>query len=962
MQLIHAKHIGRLWSGRAIATLAKNARPAPAIVATRQPQSFTSPYLAQATQRRSYADIKLDFNALDKKWREKWKASKTSPAKDDSSKPNQYVLPMFPYPSGTLHLGHLRVYTIADVLARYHTMKGSSVMLPMGWDAFGLPAENAAIDRGIAPATWTKTNIAKMKEQLEVMNGSWDWERELTTCDPDFYKHTQKIFLMLHKRGLAYQTEAEVNYDPVDMTVLANEQVDANGNSWRSGAKVEKRQLKQWFFRISEFREALLKDLDTLAKNEAWPERVLAMQKNWLGKSTGAVIKFPVMAMGHDVHAAIEVFTTRPDTLFGVQYLALASTHPIVTSLAKADPELQAFLDTLPALPKDSKVGYMLPHVRAVNPLAYHEQTPDDTKKSIPVYVAPYVLGDYGEGAVMGVPGHDLRDNAFWKEHHYDEPVRFVLAASEDESTSAIANEPFVEHGTMTANSGPFKGKSSAEAGRMLIGILEAADLAKPVEKWRLRDWLISRQRYWGTPIPVIHCGSCGPVPVPDDQLPVTLPDVSHHWTDGKAGNPLERAEDWVNTSCPKCGGHAKRDTDTMDTFVDSSWYYARFVDPHNVSQPLSVEAAKSLPVDLYIGGIEHAILHLLYARFIYKFLATTELFPASGEADAVHEPFKRLITQGMVHGKTYTDPKTGKFLKPDEVDLEDPSNPKVVATGATANVSFEKMSKSKYNGVDPTEFISKYGADATRAHVLFQAPVGDILNWDEDKIAGVTRWLHRLHDHAAKLQESSAEEKPIVAYLEERANSLSSLGDKELAVWDADTAIWRAVQGTIGSITQSYETVYPMNTIVSDLMSLTNTLQENTGASPLVQREAMSVLLRMMAPIAPAFSEECWRLLHPKSGSIFEESTFPAQDNTSSLLKPRRQPLAIQINGKLRGVVEVPNPPSGLEGEALRDWMVAEVLKSDEGKAKFAGGQFDVTSPRRVILARGGKTINFVV
>ncbi|KAF9880993.1 leucyl-trna synthetase [Colletotrichum karsti] len=923
---------------------------------SRQPQSFANASLARATQRRNYVDLP----ALDKKWREKWEASKaSSTTAADSGKPSKYVLPMFPYPSGVLHLGHFRVYTIADVLARYHKLQGSEVMLPMGWDAFGLPAENAAIERGIDPAVWTKSNIAKMKEQLEVMNGTWNWERELATCDPEFYKHTQKLFLMMLERGLAYQDEAEVNYDPVDMTVLANEQVDSNGCSWRSGAKVEKRKLKQWFFRISEFRESLLNDLDTLAKNEAWPERVLAQQKNWLGKSTGAIIKFPVLAMGHDIHAGIEIFTTRPDTLFGVQYVALASTHPIVTSLAKSDPELQAFLDTLPGLPRDSKVGYLLPHVRAINPLAYHENTPDATKASIPVYVAPYVLGDYGEGAVMGVPGHDLRDNAFWKEHHYDEPVRFVLAASEDESTSAMANEPFVEHGVMSANSGPFKGKSSEEAGRMLVGILEAAELAKPVEKWRLRDWLISRQRYWGAPIPVVHCGSCGPVPVPDDQLPVKLPVVDEHWTKGKPGNPLERAEDWVNTSCPKCGGHAKRDTDTMDTFVDSSWYFARFADPHNVNEPLSAEAAKNLPVDLYIGGIEHAILHLLYARFFYKFMATTPLFPASAEG-AIHEPFSRLITQGMVHGKTFTDPKTGKFLKPDEVDLTDPSNPKVVATGDTATVSFEKMSKSKYNGVDPSEFVAKHGADPARAHMLFQAPVSEVLNWDDNKISGITRWLQRLHDHAEKIQKSGTEATSVKAYLEERSNTLSQKAE-DLAIWDADAAIWRAVQGAIDSTTQSYEAVYPMNTIISDLMSLTNTLLENTGASAFIQREAVSVLLRLMAPITPAFAEECWSILYPNGGSIFA-SSFPVKDNTESMLTPRRQPVAIQINGKLRGVAEVPTPPSGLNGDALRDWMVEEVMKSEEGKTKFSGGQYDIRSPKRVIVARGGKTMNFLV
>ncbi|KAF4837941.1 Leucine--tRNA ligase [Colletotrichum tropicale] len=957
MQLIHARHIGRVWPARAVATFAKTARASPSL-AYRHPQPFASPCLAAAAQRRGLVDLP----ALDKKWRQQWKTSKSAADDTDSSKPSKYVLPMFPYPSGTLHMGHFRVYTIADVLSRYHTMKGSRVMLPMGWDAFGLPAENAAIERGIDPAIWTKSNISKMKEQLEIMNGTWNWEREIATCDPEFYKHTQKLFLMMLERGLAYQEEAEVNFDPVDMTVLANEQVDANGCSWRSGAKVEKRKLKQWFFRISEFRESLLNDLETLAKDEAWPERVLAQQKNWLGKSTGATIKFPILAMGSDIHASIEIFTTRPDTLFGVQYVALASTHPMVASLAKGDPELQAFLDTLPGLPKDSKVGYLLPHVRAINPLAYHEQTPDATKASIPVYVAPYVLGDYGEGAVMGVPGHDLRDNAFWKEHHYDEPVRFVLAASEDESTSAMVNDPFVEHGVMTANSGLFKGKSSEDAGRMLVGILEASELAKPVEKWRLRDWLISRQRYWGTPIPVIHCGTCGPVPVPDDQLPVKLPQVDEHWANGKPGNPLERADDWVNTSCPKCGGEAKRDTDTMDTFVDSSWYYARFTDPHNDKEPFSVEAAKQMPVDLYLGGVEHAILHLLYARFFYKFLATTPLFPASEEG-AVHEPFSRLITQGMVHGETFTDPKTGKFLKPGEVDLKDRSTPKVIATGETANVSYEKMSKSKYNGVDPTQFVAKHGADSTRAHMLFQAPVDEVLNWDESKISGVTRWLQRLHDHAEKIQKSitEAEGTSVKVYLEKRSKNLGSLSASELATWDVDIQTWRAVQGTIGSVTQSYETVFSLNTVISDLMGLTKTLLDNTVASPLIQREALSTLLRLTAPVTPAFAEECWSILYPDAGSIFR-SSFPVKDDTESLLTPRKQPVAIQINGKLRGVAEIPSPPSDLEGDALKDWMLAEVLKSDEGKAKFSSGPLDIRSPKRVIVARGGKTMNFVV
>ncbi|KAK4453173.1 hypothetical protein QBC34DRAFT_344818 [Podospora aff. communis PSN243] len=908
---------------------------------------------------RSYASTKLNLPALDSKWREKWAASQ--PAKVYEKADNKYVLPMFPYPSGYLHLGHLRVYTIADVIARFHTLQGSNVVLPMGWDAFGLPAENAAIERGINPATWTKANIAKMKEQLDLMNGSWDWSRELATCDPAFYKHTQKIFLALHARGLAYQAEAEVNYDPVDQTVLANEQVDANGYSWRSGAKVEKRKLNQWFLRISEFRDSLLKDLEVLSKNEAWPERVLTMQRNWLGKSTGATVKFPVMSFNQSINAAIEVFTSRPDTLFGVQYLALASTHPVVADLAKSDPELQAFLDTLPGLPPDSKVGYLLPHLRAINPLAYHEGTPEATKKSLPVYVAPYVLGDYGEGAVMGVPGHDVRDHAFWKTHHTNEPVRVVLAASEDESTTAMFNEPFIDHGIMTEHSGLFKGKTSKETSEMLVTMLEEAGLAKKVEKWRLRDWLVSRQRYWGTPIPIIHCGSCGPVPVPDEQLPVELPPVDHHWAERKAGNPLESQEDWVNTTCPKCSGPAKRDTDTMDTFVDSSWYYMRFTDPHNHTAPFSAEQAKAhLPVDLYIGGIEHAILHLLYSRFIYKFLMTSSLGCGEGkEAADKYEPFKRLITQGMVHGKTYINPANGRFLKPDEVDLCDPSNPKVAATNETATVSYEKMSKSKYNGVDPTDVIAQHGADATRAHMLFQAPVADILDWDGEKIIGVTRWLLRLHELVEKVSLLPAEPRATTpkAYFEDATEKLASMSPEEQAQWDANAQVWREVQKTITSVTASYNQVYSLNTVVSDLMILTNAI-ERSSATPMILKEAVSSLIRMAAPITPAFAEECWAILNPDSGSLFQGGRvlFPETDGAEKLVQSRSQPCAVQVNGKMKFVTEIPKPPA-LKGDDLREWIVGELMKTEKGKTTLAELQ-----PKKIIVVREGKLVNFVV
>ncbi|KAK3370184.1 hypothetical protein B0H63DRAFT_310101 [Podospora didyma] len=996
MSLIYGRSIGRSWPRVGSIHPAFSSSRYPGFLRPCHHLDFQLRGLA-APAHRGYAESKLDLPSLDKKWRKTWDSIRDSTTRSEAGArlegarngwsdaqigpgsttdaEKKYILPMFPYPSGTLHLGHLRVYTIADVVARYHVLNGREVLLPMGWDAFGLPAENAAIERGINPATWTKTNISKMKEQLDVMNGSWDWSRELATCDPAFYKHTQSIFLRLHENGLAYQDEAEVNYDPIDKTVLANEQVDANGCSWRSGAKVEKRKLKQWFLRISKYRDSLLQDLGILAKDGAWPERVLAMQKNWLGKSVGASIKFPVLAFNQDVHVAIEVFTSRPDTLFGVQYLALASTHPIVTKLAKKDPGLQAFLDTLPGLPPDSKVGYLLPHIRAVNPLAYHEETPEATKKSLPVYVAPYVLGDYGEGAVMGVPGHDIRDHAFWKTHHYDEPVRLVLAASEDESTTALPNEPFVEHGVLTKQSGFYEGKSSQEAGQMLVSLLEPADLAKPVEKWRLRDWLISRQRYWGTPIPIIHCESCGAVPVPEEELPVALPDVEAHWAGGKNGNPLETLTEWVETTCPKCGGHAKRDTDTMDTFVDSSWYFMRFVDPHNSEVPFSPETAKSLlPVDIYIGGIEHAILHLLYARFIYKFLMASSTTQEYGVSNEIYEPFKRLVSQGMVHGKTYSDPSTGRFLKPDEVDLSDPSNPKVVATGEPTLVSFEKMSKSKYNGVDPTGFISQYGADATRAHMLFQAPVSEILDWDGGKVIGVTRWLGRVYDLVVKTQDTpvSTEFPTPKTYFEHTSKKLDSLGPEELARWDADSAIWRDVQKTILSVSASYDKVYTLNTIVSDLMSLTNTIIANDGASTFIQREALSALVRMAAPITPAFAEECWSILQPDAHSIFFcqqplSALFPVIDGSLSLLQSRKQRCAIQVNGRLRFVVEIPQPPA-LEGDELRDWLIDEIKKTDEGKTKMSPttdgspASIDVASAKKIVVVKAGKLVNFVI
>ena len=708
-------------------------------------------------------------------------------------------------------------------------------------------------------------------------------------------------------------------------------------------------------------------DLDLLAQNSNWPERVLSMQRNWLGKSKGAKIKFQVMAYDGAKHKAIEVFTTRPDTLFGVQYVALSATHPLVVEQVKNDAQLQSFIDNMSTLPQDSKDGFLLSNVRAINPLAFDPSTPDATKASLPIYVAPYVLADYGDGAVMGVPGHDLRDNAFWKQNRGSDPIRIVVKpplGPEDISNQ----DTFIHQGILTSQSGRFSGKTSAEASQEIVELLKPNELGDFAETWRLRDWLISRQRYWGTPIPIIHCESCGPVPVPVDQLPVELPRVEGHWLRGKAGNPLEDAHEWVDTHCPKCHSPAKRDTDTMDTFVDSSWYFMRFADPQNEELPFSAEAVNELlPVDLYIGGVEHAILHLLYARFITKFLATTSLWPAGAPKDTRGEPFKQLLTQGMVHGKTYTDPSNGRFLKLEEVSLDIPSKPIIIATGETANVSFEKMSKSKYNGVDPTTCIKMYGADATRAHMLFQAPASEVLEWDEGKIAGVIRWMVKLYDYVCRnrtLTNPSTDEPPRL-YFSTRLQTVNSLDKKQSLIWDKEIDLWLSVQRAITSVTESFSTASSLNTVVSDLMTLSNTLLDSEKACNVTLRyHALSALLRMVAPITPAFAEECWSILHESPASIFKQP-FPVPDKTLEILQQQRrsQVCAVQVNGKLKFAVTIPLPPAGLEGDKLVQWVTARILETEEGGQRLVGNDsMDVSKAKKVVVVRQGKTVNFVL
>lgn len=747
-------------------------------------------------------------------------------------KPKAYILSMFPYPSGALHMGHVRVYTISDVLSRYHQMKGYDVLHPMGWDAFGLPAENAAMERGIDPKKWTLDNIQRMKQQLEKMGVEFNWDRELMTCSPQFYKHTQRLFLKLYKKGLAYQDEAMVNWDPVDKTVLANEQVDSNGRSWRSGAKVEQRQLKQWFFRITAFAESLYRDLDFLARDGHWPNRVLSMQRHWLGRSSGAKINFVVVDQNQVT--PVEIFTTRPDTLFGVQYLALSTKHPLVLKAAKDSSELRDFLAAASNLPHDTKRGFRLTNLSAINPV--DRNVSRKAQRRLPVFVAPYVVSDYGEGAVMGVPAHDERDFEFWHEQG-EKVVRRVIEPAGKESSDVGDNNPddaqyraFTARGVLNGQCGKYQGLLSDDAAAKIVQDLQFKnESAHSFTSWRLRDWLVSRQRYWGTPIPIIHCAQCGVVPVPEDQLPVELP-VLEEDRPNKSGNPLEKAADWVKTSCPNCHGPANRDTDTMDTFVDSSWYYLRFMDPHNDTELFSLKAvADYKAVDAYVGGVEHAILHLLYSRFIYKFLSAEGLIPQFSYK-APQEPFQTLYTQGMVRARTFSDPSDGRFLRPDEVAGADSANPVIKSSGQKALVTWEKMSKSKHNGVDPISCIEKYGTDATRAHILFSAPISETLDWDEEKIVGMQRWFQRIErvvDAAVDTVEHAVMDLDVAApppfdiFLAQEPEIFSD------SLIDTITTI----NTTIHSVRSTLSTnLYTLNNTISDLIKLTNHLASQTS------------------------------------------------------------------------------------------------------------------------------------
>jgi leucyl-tRNA synthetase len=862
--------------------------------------------------------------AIEERWQRHWAELRLDATpeldSDDAAGEPFYALSMFPYPSGSLHMGHVRNYVITDVIARVQRMQGRRVLHPMGWDAFGLPAENAAIERGVDPGVWTDRNIAQMRAQLQRLGLSIDWDREVATCHADYYRWTQWLFLQFLEAGLAYRREATVNWDPIDNTVLANEQVDAEGRSWRSGALVEKRKLRQWFLKITAYADQLLDDLPQL---QGWPERVRTMQANWIGRSSGAELQFDVLTPdGSASGERISVFTTRPDTLYGATYLVLAPEHPLVATLTRAEQRLQveAFCNLVSRQSDQDRTADDRPK-RGV-PIGASVRNPT-SGEVLPLWIADYVLAEYGTGAVMGVPAHDQRDFLFARQ--YELPVRRVIIP-EGSDEHAYEGGAWTEPGVMI-HSGPYDGLPSSEAKERIIAAAEAGGWGQGRVQYRLRDWLISRQRYWGCPIPAIHCEACGVVPVPMEQLPVELPQGVA--LEGRGGSPLARLESWVRVACPCCGKPARRETDTMDTFMCSSWYYLRYSDPKNGKQPFGRRAVDHwLPVDQYVGGIEHAILHLLYSRFFTKVLRDRGLL-------SFDEPFQRLLTQGMVQGITYKNSHSGKYVAPADVaDLSDPHDP---ISGEPLETFYEKMSKSKYNGVDPAVVIDRYGADTARMFILFKAPPEKDLEWDDADVEGQFRFLQRLW----RLVDGAVARGvtlPAVPTAIEAAEL--SPGERQLRC---------AVHTAIQAIREDLDGDVQLNTAVSELMKLSNAMAaELEQASAPVAEEALRTLLLLLAPFAPHLAEELWQRLeaNPDGHSSVHRQRWPVHD--AAALVRDMIPLVIQVKGKVRGSLEVPADADAATLEKLA--LASEVA------SKWLEGQ----PPRRVIVVPG-KLVNLV-
>jgi len=827
---------------------------------------------------------RFEAGQADARWQARWDEAGSFVADSASPKPKSYVLEMFPYPSGRIHMGHVRNYTMGDVLARFRRMQGFEVLHPMGWDAFGMPAENAAMERKVHPGTWTRTNIAAMREQLKRIGFAIDWSRELATCEPDYYGHEQALFLDMMEAGLVFRKESEVNWDPVDMTVLANEQV-IDGKGWRSGAAVERKKLSQWFLKITDFAEELL---DGLASLDQWPDKVRLMQENWIGKSRGLQFSFRFVGTPPGGAAGdVEVFTTRPDTIFGASFVAISPGHPIAEAIAAGNPEAAAFIaecrkggTTAAEIETAEKRGFDT-GLEVVHPL--------DPNWRLPVWIANFVLMDYGTGALFGVPAHDVRDFEFATK--YKLPIKRVVAAAADG-----ASAPVVEADTgagIAVNSQFLDGMTTAEASAEVIKRAETAGWGQGKTQYRLRDWGVSRQRYWGTPIPVIHCAQCGIVPVPRDQLPVILPEDV---TFDIPGNPLDRHPSWGKVDCPSCGGPGRRETDTLDTFADSSWYFIRFASQPK-DQPFDrAEAEQWLPVGQYIGGVEHAILHLLYARF------WTRALERMGKL-SIKEPFKGLFPQGMVTHETYRA-GDGSWLSPTEVRRDGDDWVHLESGAPVTSGRVEKMSKSKRNTVDPEPILNRYGADAVRWFMLSDSPPERDLEWSEASIEGAARFVQRVWRLA--LAPAGAEGHDVTL-------------DKKVA--RATSAVGEAIEGL--QFNKSVAAVYELTAAVEK-------------AKPSASRDAaIRTLLLLVAPGAPHLAEEAWAA-RGESGMI-ADAAWP--DFDPALLVDDEVTIAVQVNGKLRDTLVAPR---GLP----RDEAEARALASPKVQSQLGGNP-----PRKVIV-----------
>lgn len=804
-------------------------------------------------------DIKYDFKSIEAKWQKYWEENNFYQVSEDGDKPKYYNLEMFPYPSGNLHMGHVRNYAIGDVVARFKTMNGYNVLHPMGWDAFGLPAENAAIKHGHHPAQWTYDNIANMKRQLKSLGISYDWNREVATCKPDYYKFTQWMFLKLYENNLAYKKHSAVNWCPSCQTVLANEQV-VEGKCERCEAMVEKKQLEQWFFKITAYAQRLLDDLALLP---GWPEKVKTMQKNWIGRSEGCQFSMQVEETGDE----ISVFTTRPDTVFGVTYMVLAPEHPLVEKIAQGKPqekEVKAFIERMKYLSEIARTSTetekegVFTGAYAINPM---------NGEKIPIWIANYVLMDYGTGAIMAVPAHDQRDFEFARK--YNLPVKVVIKGEDSPASGEKMIDAYTGDGRMI-NSGQFDGLSVEEGKKAVIEYMEDKSIGKGTVNFRLRDWLISRQRYWGAPIPIIYCDECGVIPVPEKDLPVLLPEDVEFKPNGES--PLKYVEDFYKTTCPNCGKEARRETDTMDTFVCSSWYFNRYCSPHETDVPFSKEAVDYwMPVDQYIGGVEHAILHLMYARFFTKFLYDIDMLSCP-------EPFTNLLTQGMV--------------------LKDGS----------------KMSKSKGNVVSPEEIINKYGADTARLFILFASPPERDLEWSDQGVEGCYRFLNRVW-------------RIVTAYAEKIAPV--SLPDKGEFLDAEAKSLHYKTHATIKKVTEDIEERFNFNTAVSAIMELSNALNDYATAENQnfkVVKETINALLLLLSPFCPHFSEELWHLIGNKESIHLER--WPEYD-PQALIQDEIE-IVVQINGKVRDKIKVSPQLSEdeLKQTALENPRIIELTK----------------------------------